>query len=53
VQALRERVVASWADGECLDTASIQLSAVEPPPPASAPARTRRVARAPRPAQNS
>jgi DNA-binding transcriptional MerR regulator len=47
LQTLRERVVASWADGECPNTASIQLSVVEPPPPASAPARTRRVARAP------
>jgi MerR family copper efflux transcriptional regulator len=50
LQALRKRVVASWADGECLDTASIQLSAVEPPPPACAPVRTRRVTRAPAPA---
>ena len=43
--AVRERLLATWATGECLDPASVQLTAVEPPAPA--PARPRRVARAP------
>jgi len=46
--AVRERLLASWAEGECLDPASLQLSTVEPPAPASAPAR--RVTRTPAPA---
>lgn len=37
--AVRERLLASWAEGECLDPASVQLSTVEPPAPAPAPAR--------------
>jgi DNA-binding transcriptional MerR regulator len=43
--AVRERLLASWAEGECLDPASVQLRTGEPPAPAPAPAR--RVTRAP------
>lgn len=50
LQALRERVIAGWAEGECLDAASIRLSVVEAPAPASAPVRARRVRRGPAPA---
>ena len=46
--AVRERLLATWATGECLDPASVQLTPVEPP--ASAPARARRVTRASAPA---
>ena len=50
--AVRERLLATWATGECLDPASVQLTPVEPAAPA--PARPRRVtpapAQAPRPA---
>jgi DNA-binding transcriptional MerR regulator len=47
--AVRERLLATWATGECLDPASVRLTAVEPPAPAPAPApvRPRRVARVP------
>ena len=44
--ALRERMVASWAEGQCVDPASVELTPVEAPAP-----RARRVARAPAPAQ--
>ena len=40
--ALRERMLASWATGECVDPASVELSPAEP-----APARARRVSRVP------
>jgi DNA-binding transcriptional MerR regulator len=50
--AVRERLLATWATGECLDPASVQLTPVEPAAPA--PARPRRItpapAQAPRPA---
>ena len=46
LHALRERMLASWADGECVDPASIELTPVEAPAP-----RARRVTRAPAPAQ--
>jgi len=46
LHALRERLVASWAAGECLDPASVELSSVEPAAP-----RARRAARASAPAQ--
>jgi MerR family transcriptional regulator, copper efflux regulator len=42
--AVRERLLATWATGECLDPASVQLTPVEPP--AAAAARARRVTRA-------
>jgi len=42
--AVRERLLATWATGECLDPASVELTLVESPPPAP---RTRRVTRAP------
>ena len=42
--ALRERMLASWATGACVDPASVELSPVEPAP---APPRVRRVTRAP------
>ncbi len=60
LHALRERLLTSWAEGECVDPASVQLSPVEPPatPPrpgrsvpkpatarAAAPAPARRAAR--------
>jgi DNA-binding transcriptional MerR regulator len=44
--ALRERMLASWATGECVDPASVELTAVEAPAP-----RARRATRAPAPAQ--
>ena len=44
LQLLRERMVASWAEGACLDPASVQLSSVEAPEPA--PVRARRATRA-------
>jgi len=46
LHALRERMLASWAGGECIDPASIELTPVETPAP-----RARRVTRAPAPAQ--
>ena len=42
--AVRERLLATWATGECLDPASVELTLVERPPPA---VRARRVSRAP------
>ena len=42
--AVRERLLATWATGECLDPASVELTPVEAAPPV---ARARRVARAP------
>ena len=42
--AVRERLLATWATGECLDPASVELTLVETPPPAP---RARRVTRAP------
>ena len=45
--AVRERLLATWATGECLDPASVELTLVESPPPAP---RARRVARASAPA---
>ena len=45
LHALRERMLASWADGECVDPASIELTPVDAPAP-----RARRVTRAPAPA---
>jgi DNA-binding transcriptional MerR regulator len=44
--AVRAQMEASWADGECLDPASVELTPVEP-----APAPPRRVTRASAPAQ--
>ena len=41
--AVRERLLATWATGECLDPASVELTLVESPPPAP---RARRVSRA-------
>ena len=41
--AVRAQMVASWAEGECMDPASVVLTPVEHP----APARARRVTRAP------
>jgi DNA-binding transcriptional MerR regulator len=35
--AVRERLLATWATGECLDPASVQLTPVEPAAPAQAP----------------
>jgi MerR family copper efflux transcriptional regulator len=51
--AVRERLLATWATGECLDPASVQLTPVEHPAPAPASAlpRARRVTRAPATAQ--
>lgn len=46
--AVRAQMEASWADGECLDAGSVELTPVEPP--AVAPARARRVPRAGAPA---
>ena len=43
--AVREQMVARWAEGECLDPSSVALTPVERPAPALAPAR--RAARAP------
>jgi len=43
--AVRAQMEASWADGECLDAASVTLTPVEHPAPA--PSRARRVPRAP------
>lgn len=43
--AVRERLLATWATGECLDPASVQLTPVEPAAPV--PARPRRVTPAP------
>ena len=52
---VRERLLATWATGECLDPASVQLTSVEPP--VSAPASARRVTRtgaaAPAPARRA
>ena len=45
--AVRERLLATWATGECLDPASVELTLVESPPPAP---RARRVTRASAPA---
>ena len=45
--AVRERLLATWASGECLDPASVELTPVEATP---APARARRVTRASAPA---
>ena len=45
--AVRERLLATWATGECLDPASVELTLVESPPPAP---RARRVSRASAPA---
>ena len=45
--AVRERLLATWATGECLDPASVELTLVESPPPAP---RARRVMRASAPA---
>ena len=42
--AVRERLLATWATGECLDPASVELTLVESPPPTP---RARRVTRAP------
>ena len=42
---VRESLLATWAAGECLDPASVQLTSVERPEPA--PARARRVTLAP------
>ena len=42
--AVRGRLLATWATGECLDPASVELTPVETPPPAP---RARRVTRAP------
>ena len=42
--AVRERLLATWATGECLDPASVELTLVESPPPAP---RARRVTRTP------
>ena len=51
--AVRAQMVERWAEGECLDPASVALTPVDPPAPA--PARTRRLTRpstsAPAPAQ--
>ena len=47
--AVREQMVARWAEGECLDPASVALTPVEHP----APARARRVTRVPAPAPAS
>ena len=44
--AVRERLLATWATGECLDPASVELTPVETAPPARA--RAPRHARAPR-----
>ena len=44
--AVREQMVASWAEGECMDPASVALTPVEHPGPAPALARARRVTRA-------
>ena len=53
--AVRERLLATWAAGECLDPASVQLTPVEHPAPA--PARARRAtlasAQAPAPARRA
>jgi DNA-binding transcriptional MerR regulator len=43
--AVRERLLATWAAGECLDPASVQLTPVEPAAPVAS--RARRVARPP------
>ena len=48
--AVRERLLATWATGECLDPASVELTLVESPPPAP---RARRVTRASAPAAAS
>jgi DNA-binding transcriptional MerR regulator len=48
--AVRERMLASWAEGECLDPGSVALTPVDHPAPAPALARGRRVARASAPA---
>ena len=45
--AVRERLLATWATGECLDPASVELTLVESSPPAP---RARRVTRASAPA---
>ena len=45
--AVRGRLLATWATGECLDPASVELTLVESPPPAP---RARRVTRAGAPA---
>ena len=42
--AVRERLLATWASGGCLDPASVELTPVETAPPAP---RARRVTRAP------
>ena len=42
--AVRGRLLATWATGECLDPGSVELTPVESPPPAP---RARRVTRAP------
>jgi DNA-binding transcriptional MerR regulator len=50
--AVRERLLATWATGECLDPASVEPTLVETPPPASRPRRvTRASAPAPAPAR--
>jgi MerR family copper efflux transcriptional regulator len=46
--ALRERMLASWATGDCVDPASVELSPVDLAPPAP---RAPRVTRTPAPAQ--
>ena len=45
--AVRERLLATWATGECLDPASVELCPPLESAPAPAAARTRRVTRAP------
>jgi MerR family copper efflux transcriptional regulator len=44
--AVRAQMAARWAEGECLDAASVTLTPVERPSPAPALPRARRVARA-------
>jgi len=48
--AVRAQMEASWAEGECLDAGSVALTPVEPPMPAPALSRARRVTRASAPA---
>jgi MerR family transcriptional regulator, copper efflux regulator len=48
--SVREQMVARWAEGECMDPASVALTPVEHPAPAPALARGRRVTRASAPA---
>ena len=47
---VREQMVASWADGQCLDPASVALTPVDHPAPVPALPRARRGARAGAPA---